>query len=909
MEKLLIDLKFIDSLARSFCSVKGYRIKEAYLEFFVNVFTPVLHKIEAEPNLMEWRDVVEGLLYKKVCEFLGKPRYNALTAKLFPVLVLVSGEQFFRSHWQGAVEMVLNRIRDRYLSPADFLLVSQLLHVYFFRYPEAWATMCSKLETVNKSIHSLFHVLLPSGATGNVLTNLMIEYMIVCGLKLTRATFREAIVPLFDFQSVNMDLGLKKMLIGLTAFYEILNRLNQRRLVPEYPKGTLDYTNAAPQLKDISEEFISEYIQIDVGSMRAQFCQMLGECLVYLDENVLWNEGFYEGRQIVSQDSCTSDAIASLKIILMNIPTLMPTFTDQRLLYLLLVKYLFHEDAQIRQCTFDCLSRIITCQLSIDAEETARGWESMFCCLTSSLEAAKARSVRGRQLCFELLEKLLSVDGAPFKYLPEADLVAILQELCVKSALIMFDSRISGVHYLLKHAQKLYEKIKDNDVKLYYEDLENMNIFELSNEDFIELIKVTVAHRLLDISMMLNGQKVKAYLHSEDSTAFLQVYTNYIRFFLKFGPQSDSPVEREALKNTRRVSITSTFSNDSLNSGGTLNDSSLYTLSNTKRRIKSIDQLCQSSLNALFHDSIYVRRAVVEAFQECSPMYLEEVVKSLSPFVKIISDDLRNVKYRFSRKNKKSDQLKMDITEILSGLMRLVLPRKREAFKQSPKTIQFLLKCLLETFYFCSEIDIDGSLPRLRLNLAGMIEGWAKAVLLSDTNLDRFKYLPFKLHCEMWMTLRRWWMESANHQRKSSGSTLNSMSSMNSLTSVDVIGGIAHYPKDADGKNSAIAIIDALVILCVGLSSPPPGSRQEVISLNHIFKWADDLCAAGDHEKGKQAMEYLINSNPAISDRVLFKAFESDYNKVYETVMKDSKFISIEQKTILNDFKRKLECQ
>jgi hypothetical protein len=915
MEKLLVNLSFLETLVIVFSMVHGYHIKDAYLSMFTQILSKLVGKVDVEPNLFEWRNVVEKLLYGKLLEMLRKPRYNALSSRLLANVVLVSSDAFFRKNWFSAADLILTRVREKYLQPVEFELVVQLVYVYLYRNPEAWATMCGRVEDLNRQIVSMLPILFPVKADIECTQNFL-QYTLCCGLKLTRFAFNEIIIPFMEVsQQVGYsELGLKRIYLAVTGYIWIVKMMQMGVDRPPFPTSTSTLVEGRIQV--FTEEFFAEHVQIDMASMHLKFTSMLGLVLLYLDDNVLWSDSFYEKKTgYLVGDAMVHEAEMTIREIFDAVPELSPTFTDTRLFTMLLVKYLFYDDDGeiVCQSAHQALHRLLTTTLSTSSEEVARKWEMMFWALMSNIDASSERCFKGRRLTCLLLEELLAASGAPWKHLPEADRSAIVQEVTLKCAILSADSSLP-TNRILALCREMITSLTSSPVISMYNNLLSCecDILKVTHLPLIDNLKMIICKRLHELTTLINSPREKAYFtnfSNEDSQHLLSVYTAYIQYFLRHGPINQTEAVK---KKSRRVSIASAFGGSS--------DSIINGSGNGPQRhtFKSITGLCQLCLPLILHDAASVRSAVVKAFYSCDKKYFEEVLAALVPYSKIISDDLRNIKYRFSRRNKKSDQLKIDFTKIVGQLMVNVLPECAQHFFTSTKSknkplpsVQFLLKCLLEVFYFCSEIDFDKTMPVLRVNLTMMITGWARAVL-NDDNCDRqsrFHFLPFKLHSEMWLTLRRWLCECSScssngqlseskHERAFSTSTTNSLSSQ-----------LALFDNTCSRGEEQEAIITAMVALCWGIQTPSPGSRQDGSSLSQFFTWTDELVELGYVEEAKEAVRRLLKSNSAVSDRLIEKCYlvrHSHYDAVI-CELSDS-FVCEEQKEILKKFKQNIKC-
>jgi len=95
--------EFMRMLGMFFVKAHSLKIKHAYAELLVNLLEPLAATASAEVNVPAWTQSVESI-YPKATKMMIKPRHTAVAYPLVTILMCVSKQDFFHSHWYPFVE-------------------------------------------------------------------------------------------------------------------------------------------------------------------------------------------------------------------------------------------------------------------------------------------------------------------------------------------------------------------------------------------------------------------------------------------------------------------------------------------------------------------------------------------------------------------------------------------------------------------------------------------------------------------------------------------------------------------------------------------------------------------------------------------------------------------------------------
>ncbi|ORZ33082.1 cell morphogenesis N-terminal-domain-containing protein [Catenaria anguillulae PL171] len=148
---------FLDSLGHFFLNTVDTSIRQAFLETFVELLSPLCEVITAEVNVPTWVAFVESV-FPKVQKMALRPRHQTAAFALLACLLSISRPDFFSKNWMAVMDMCQSKFkdRDRSLRHDTLKCVAQLLWVYLFRNSEPTAT-------AQKRIAMLVKLLFPTG--------------------------------------------------------------------------------------------------------------------------------------------------------------------------------------------------------------------------------------------------------------------------------------------------------------------------------------------------------------------------------------------------------------------------------------------------------------------------------------------------------------------------------------------------------------------------------------------------------------------------------------------------------------------------------------------------------------------------------------------------------------------------
>lgn len=392
--------------------------------------------------------------------------------------------------------------------------------------------------------------------------------------------------------------------------------------------------------------------------------------------------------------------------------------------------------------------------------------------------------------------------------------------------------------------------------------------------DLCQQAKYSIMGRIQEIqSLVISGR-----LASEEDSLINQ-WGTYLEFLFRFGPPdvdagSVSQRRTDASKLLRYL----TFSR----SDGGSSSGSRRELFNFLR--STIQQVM------LMENNESICSKLIESARAMNPAFISDAFDALEGLLGSVSKDLRNVEYQFIRKNRKQDMLKVDLTRLLASIVPAMqgAPGSSVSDPNSGlhRTIQ---RYIVETFYFCSEIDTDEFLPSLRTALATLIQEYHEIV---SGLPNRYEFFPFKLQTELFTVIRKWYdQKRLGHVKEQGGrsGSLESVTDTNTPITPIVVPG-----------NADEIFAECLGSLCRGLLSPLPIYRQESIPSSQVLRWIDSLIGKswGPSLIRQAVRNLLLSCGGAILEKVVQKIFQADMVAHYPE-LSNSYFIALGETILL----------
>jgi hypothetical protein len=468
----------------------------------------------------------------------------------------------------------------------------------------------------------------------------------------------------------------------------------------------------------------------------------------------------------------------------------------------------------------------------------------------------------------DAITKLLLVEKLEFemeRYLSQVHKYPIIWlEILVHSLDFLFNMSeilIEKRHRLFKFIKLLLnnrERI-DKDIKLPLGLLERTSSILSVSSIFIELYPINSEYLgSKDFENLLYKNLSKLFYFCTAAKGLNKDILNILRGYFTFliSKHGDNPKLKRLKRSSWSFESLSRFSFDS----NKYNLGELYSM------------LCQS----LEHENFELREMAIRVLMEIPLGQISIMLDSLFELQEACSESLRNVKYRPLKSSQKADELKVHFTKLQAHLIDRLM--KEENAKLDDKFIQVVQRHLLEVFYFECEIDINISIPELRLSFYGLIK--------SLFNLDRFfkrkfSLFPYKLQSELFSYMNQWYVNIQLEKRES-----EIFSRMNQRLETE--------------------LISVMFLLCDGLLSPPPSHRYDMISVQTVLKWIDEIGVLEKyHERAQKALSDLLQ-NGAIIDHIIDRCYKYwKQGPVYSKCLEN--YYQREKKNLSEELKARLD--
>ncbi|KAL1411204.1 Cell morphogenesis protein PAG1 [Vanrija albida] len=161
-DELEMAAEFLQTLSTFFANAHGSQLKSAYADTLTRLLHPVIETATAEVNHPVWAKAIAVVLQRAIA-MASKPRYWPIAFPLVVVALCVSPREVFMEHWQGCIDNIASKSKDRSSRIIGMNAFIRLLWVYLHRCPESSTTTRKRLEGLIR-IHFPAHsgLLVPS---------------------------------------------------------------------------------------------------------------------------------------------------------------------------------------------------------------------------------------------------------------------------------------------------------------------------------------------------------------------------------------------------------------------------------------------------------------------------------------------------------------------------------------------------------------------------------------------------------------------------------------------------------------------------------------------------------------------------------------------------------------------------
>ena len=667
---------------------------------------------------------------------------------------------------------------------------------------------------------------------------------------------------------------------------------------------TLLYVASLPAKKSIlpNHNTLQSASELSISSLCEQYVHFKADCvtresldrvraafgkiLVYLDQ-LIWDESTYDLKNSGSRGLSVASELATMRcftIYLEIVPYVDPIMINAKSTTEMLIKYCTHSDEKVTDVAFNSLSALFKSSKMGGTEITRFFWlfAGRFDRIPDRCSCAMTNIAKICPLLVEIL-----IEHTVEENVASRDIDPILGELAAKLLMLTLNYSIS-IRDLVFNTFKILEDylqhlVQTGEIHLVMDEIQSLiNVAKKyfareclphhclviiflqevarSCPTIVGIAKSSIMHRVQEIQYQLNGKS-----HFVDDQLIIQ-WSYYVSAIIRFGtPDSNSQTLNKRMEGMRLRRLL-TFSKNSSN------------LLNMKTFLR------QTMVN-ITSDNELVCECLCEAVAAISPAFLPDLFDSLEPFLRLVSEDYRNVKYQVLRKNRKQDVLKVDLTRLLSRVAAITCLHPNGDDPQF-KPHMCLRRYIIEAYYFVSEVDVEENLLALRYTLAELVRNYHNTVIHLH---PRYEFFPFKLQIELFQIFRRWYEE-----KRYGNMTQGHLDSAEKIETTSSLKSASMLTFKMSTQDVEKAYAECLASLCHGLLSPLPLYRNESIPSSQVLRWVDSLIACHPWGPGliQIAVRNILTSNRTILEKVVQKIFQADVICKYPE-LSDAYFLAV----------------
>jgi hypothetical protein len=870
-EELDLSLNFVETIASYYADSKGFELREAYSECLTSMLLPLVEVVSAEVNIPKWEKVFGKILLPRVFTLCEKQKYREITVDLAGVVLCLCTREIFMEKWLGLSEAIAILIKEGSLPGKHVKTILILIWVYCNRYTEAFAS-----QTAN--ITNIIGIFVPSHAkrlpiSVDFLQTFHYGLAGILGPTQPQSLIRDVILPLLDSldgsNADNFPAGRVTVAIKTFLYFGSLETGHSK-----FPSRNV--IDAATQLSvtELCDNYVHykpDFVTKDsVDSLR----MVLGKVFASLD-TILWDSHMYDNKTS-TRGNGESAAMNCFQLLMETCPYILPIITGDLRLPEILLRYCSHVGDTIALKAIQALTLVISEFTSEQSNMIKLYW--LYSAQLDKIPDRCGRVIMRLAKLFPVVSEV-ALQHLTDNGIDERQIVPVLADMVMKALLMLLN--VSGLvrecsfivlaqlePFMKDHPS--IELCKEVSILIptarKYLDTEAFPNFIMLSDFLLEILngcpsisgitKAIIMLRLQELQGLIGG---KSQFVDDD---LVHQWSYYLVTLFCFGaPEADSSTLKKRMDG---ISLRR-----------------LLHLTKSDSNIHTTKGFLRFALANITNDNEIVCNALCDAATALDSKYLAEFFEVLEPYISMVSEDYRNVRYQVLRKNKRQDALKIDLTRLISRVSAKLgkYPDPNFAPHQSVK------RYIIEVYYFVSEIDAEESLPGLRYQLAELVRNYHNAVL---TLYPRYEFFPFKLQTELFLSLRKWFDEqrlgtmsgiTKESHTNESGSSVNSSSMLTfKVLSQDV------------EKMYA----ECLASLCHGLCSPLPDYRNESVPGSQVLRWVDSLvyCEGWGPSFIKCAVRNLLTTNRTILEKVIQKIFQVDVVLKYP-ILSDAYFMAV----------------
>ena len=342
------------------------KIKPAFIEVFVNWFTPIAAITEAEVNIPAWMKNIETL-YGKALKMLSKPKHQLVFLPLVCSLLCVGQTDFFLKNWYTFIELCSRLFKDKTAKQMALACCTRVLWVHFYRCESSQSNVIRLIEIVAKFCF-------PPGRRHIIPTDTSLELFIqlvhYCGVRQLEFSMKHLIYPLLlpdhSFDSLE-TIGIDRTIIAFRAFAKIIEDIRVGGVRPTFQLLELSrWTCPDHTLSPVVNDALSPETAKKLGILPHldKMNEYAGEAMRLLHSSI----GIYLSKHDKYTNKSSAEVVPRerlshielMKTLMNCMPRVFPGGFEKSSLADILALYVIHIDKSLASCASDTLRRIVS---------------------------------------------------------------------------------------------------------------------------------------------------------------------------------------------------------------------------------------------------------------------------------------------------------------------------------------------------------------------------------------------------------------------------------------------------------------------------------------------------------------------------------------------------------------------
>lgn len=675
-----------------------------------------------------------------------KSRASETATLLVAAALCVAGPHVFRAHFAECMHLLVVRVRERTFSAEALRAVARLLWTYYYKYAEAWATLLERTET-------LCALLFPAerksvvGCEEDV--GGAVEVLDIIGHKQPRFVLNEVIKRLAKQATGHMTQSLDqmpfdRMTIALRSFLLLVAGIHAGER-PAFPGATRtvvrgwDDAHLAVKIGDLEVrpvyDELCELIRMAVDRIGTQHWNANANAVVY-DLNRTKMLRFLETAFTLYPASIELDVFlrhfsvnhAGLRSVAMGAVSRRLESSSLRDKIAILERRLVH-----------LISHLVFQQLSLFVEHEAVFHEE-WCMVSADM----------RRLC-EGVERETGVECVSCGETSHAD--------------------VSSPH----HAS-------DPASHHGYEDMRSsLRVFFFFCRAFLQCEASSLLIRKYESSLALSLESSLALSLESSLESSLEFSLNpTLEATVVLQGAIGCVLDSITMWSTCRVNdLSGRLSGEDVNHLGRVVDVYFMVLAAHEGLVKTVYLERQGSRNILLrswsslvgfkrnaketadflvslleHADEHVRLRMIASFRHLPIHRVAEFMRKFERLRQTVSDDLVHLRYVASRKTRRHERLKVEMTRLYGNILTTVAD-DCDTEKHSFAPVRMILRHVVELFYFLLKVECDAFILELRSEFLQLLMAYLRIVNSVPETLQT-TLLPHRFRRELWNTLMGW---------------------------------------------------------------------------------------------------------------------------------------------------------